>query len=59
VEPETHLTIQSEQLKRSNELRKPEPKDWQRWQLRIMARYKISPAQIFVDEMEAEGLEIS
>ena len=59
MEPGITLTIQSEQLKRSNELRKPELKDWQRWQLRIMARYKTSPARIFVDEMEAGGLEIT
>jgi hypothetical protein len=56
---ETPLTIQSAQLKRLNELRKPELKDWQRWQLQIMARYKISPARVFLDEMEAEGLGIT
>lgn len=56
MEPEISLTIQSERLKRSNDLRKPEIEDWQRWQLRIVASYKIFPARVFVDEMEAEGL---
>ncbi|GAB7334410.1 hypothetical protein MBLNU13_g06416t1 [Cladosporium sp. NU13] len=59
MEPEIPLTIQAGQSKRSNKLRKPEPEDWQRWQLRIMPRYKISPAGVFVDEMRAEGLGVT
>ena len=59
MEPEISLTIQSERLKRSNDLRKPEIEDWQRWHLRIVANYKISPARVFVDEMEAEGLGVT
>ena len=59
MEPDIPLTIQSVQSKGSNELRKPKPEDWQRWQLRTIARYKTSPARVFVDEMGAEGLGIT
>jgi hypothetical protein len=59
MESGTPLTIQSERPKRSNDLRKPEFEDWQRWKLRIMRRYKFSPARVFVDEMEVEGLWIT
>jgi hypothetical protein len=59
MEPGIPLTVKSVQSKGSNELRKPEPEDWQRWQLRITARYKTSPARVFVDEMAAEGLGIT
>lgn len=52
MEPGISLTIQSERLKRSNDLRKPELEGWRRWQRRIMACYKSFPARIFVNEME-------
>ena len=55
------LVIRSNRLDSSScqSLRPPEQEDWQRWQPRIVARYKNTPARVFIKEMEAEGLRIT
>lgn len=58
MQPLTPVVIRSKYLDCpcSLKLRQPEPEDWQRWQPRLMARYKVSPARLFIEEMKAEGL---